>query len=85
MNRIRFWPPRHDDHSDVLIGAVGRPACVLANDGSTRIDREQTREERSIARVQGQMTASYYTYIDFDYLLRLDHYRLQDIQGPFGY
>ncbi len=35
---------RHDDHSGVLIGAVGErrpdwPARVLANDVSTRIDR----------------------------------------------
>ncbi len=44
VNRICLWPLRHDDHSGVLIGAGGaqrsdRPARVLANDVSTRIDR----------------------------------------------
>ncbi len=43
-NRIRLWPLRCDDHSDVLIGE-GRtrrsnwPARVWANDVSRRIDR----------------------------------------------
>ncbi len=60
--RIRIWPLRRDDHSGVLIGAGGRrrsdwPARVLANDISTRIDRESAHEERSIARVQGQVAA----------------------------
>ncbi len=44
VNGIRLWPLRRDDHSDVLIGAGGaqrsdRPARVLANDVSTKIDR----------------------------------------------
>ncbi len=44
MNRIRLWPLRRDDHSDVLIdpGETRRsdwPARVLANDVSTRINR----------------------------------------------
>ncbi len=57
VNRIRLWPLRRDDHSGVLIGAGGTqrtdwPARVLANDASTRIDREQ-----SIALVQGQVAA----------------------------
>ncbi len=57
MNRISLWPLRRDDHSGVLIGEGGMriydwPARVLANDVSTRIDREPAREERPIARVQ---------------------------------
>ncbi len=44
VKRIRIWPLGRDDHSGVLIGACGErrfdwPACVLANDVSTRIDR----------------------------------------------
>ncbi len=44
VNKIRLWPLRRDDHSGVLIGADGtrrsdRPARVLANEASTRIDR----------------------------------------------
>ncbi len=45
VNRIRLWPLRRDDHSDVLIGAGGIdwrsdwPARMLANDISTRIDQ----------------------------------------------
>ncbi len=44
VNRICLWPLRRDDHSGVLIGAGGTrrsdwPACVLANEVSTRIDR----------------------------------------------
>ncbi len=59
MNRIRLGPLRRVDHSGVLIGADGTrrsgwPARVLANDVSTRIDRQPACEERSIARVQGQ-------------------------------
>ncbi len=44
VNKIRLWSFRRDDHSGVLIGAGGTrrsgwPACVLANDVSTRTDR----------------------------------------------
>ncbi len=65
VNGIRLWPLRRDDHSGVLIGAGWTrrsdwPARVLANDVSTRIDRYSAREERSIARVQGQVAASCY-------------------------
>ncbi len=54
--RIRLWPLRRDDHSDVLTGAGGErrydwPPHVLANDVSTRIDRWPAREDRSIAHV----------------------------------
>ncbi len=64
--RIRLWPLTRDDHSGVLIGAGGGrrsdwPAHVLANDVSTRIDRWAAREERSIARVQGQVADSCYS------------------------
>ncbi len=57
-NRIRLWPLRRDDHSGILIGAGGTrrsdwPVRVLANDVSTRIDRQRTGEERLIARLQG--------------------------------
>ncbi len=43
--RIHLWSLRRDDHSGVLIGAGGTrrsdwPACALANDVSTRIDRQ---------------------------------------------
>ncbi len=63
VNRIRIWPLRRDYHPGILIGAVGRrrsdwPARVLANDVSTRIGRYPAREERSIARMQGQVVAS---------------------------
>ncbi len=65
VNRIHLWPLRRDDHSGVLIGAGGErrsdwPVRVLANDLNTRIDRQNVRKERSIARVQGQVAASYY-------------------------
>ncbi len=64
LNRIRLWPP--DKRSRVLIGAGGRrrsgwSARVLANDLSTRIDRQAAREERSIAHSQGQVAASCYS------------------------
>ncbi len=65
VNRIRLLPLRRVDHSGVLIGAgetwrSGWPSRVLANDVSTRIDRQPAREERSIARVQRQVVASCY-------------------------
>ncbi len=59
MNGIRLRPHRRDDQSGVLIGS-GRAwrsdwlARVLANDVS---------EERSIARVQGQVAAGCYVAI----------------------
>ncbi len=66
--RIRLWALRRDEHSGVLIGAGGRhhsdwPACVLAYDASTRIDRYLAREERSIAHVQGQVAVSCFKLI----------------------
>ncbi len=62
VNRVHLWPLRCDDLSGVLIGAGGArrsdwPARVLAYDVSMRIDRQPAREERSIARVQGQVAA----------------------------
>ncbi len=68
MYRIRLLPVRHDDSSGVLIGAGGErgsdwPARVLANNVSTRIDLKPAREERSIARVQGQVVARLRNYI----------------------
>ncbi len=68
VNRIRLGPLWRDDHSGVLIGeGMTRrsdcPARVLANGVSTRIDRFPTHEERSIARVHGQVAASCYTII----------------------
>ncbi len=65
VNRIRLRPPRRDEHSDVRIGAGGTrhsdwPARMLANNVSTRIGRQPALEERSIARVQGQVAASCY-------------------------
>ncbi len=62
VNRLRL---RRDDHSGVLIGAGGErrsdwPARVLANNLNTRIDRQFAREERSVARVKGQVAASFY-------------------------
>ncbi len=72
--RIRLWPLRRDYHSGVLIGAGGRrrsdwSARVLANDVSTRIDRQPAHEERSIARVQAQVAATdiYYPNKCFSY------------------
>ncbi len=61
--RIRLWPLRRDDNPGVLIGAGGErrsdwPVRVLANDVSMKIDREQAREERSIARVYAQVAAT---------------------------
>ncbi len=63
VNRIRLWQLRRDDHSGILIGAGGErrsdwAAHVLANDVSTRIDRQPAREERSIARVKAQVAAT---------------------------
>ncbi len=63
VNRFRLWPLRRDYHSGVLIGAVRRQRSdwsvrVLANDVSTRIDREPARKERSIARVYAQVAAT---------------------------
>ncbi len=56
VTRIRLWSLRLDDPSGVLIGAGGDrrsdwPAHVLANDVSTKLDREPAREDRSSARV----------------------------------
>ncbi len=66
VNKIRIWPLKRDDHSGILIGVGGTwrsdwPACVFANDVSTRIDRSSVCKERSIARVQGQVAAICYT------------------------
>ncbi len=71
VDRICLWPLRRDDHSGVLIGSGGTrrsywPARVLANDISTRIERWPSREERSIARVQGQVAASHYKASQLD-------------------
>ncbi len=67
VNRIRIWPLRRNEHSGVLIGAGGtrRSDCgarVLANELSTRIGRWLKRDERSIARVKGQVAASCYGF-----------------------
>ncbi len=64
--RIRLWSLRPHDHSGVLIGAGGTwlsdwSARVLAKDVNTRIDRYSACEERSIARVHGQVVASCYS------------------------
>ncbi len=80
---IRLWPLSRDDHSGVLIGALGTrrtdwPARVLANDVSTRIDRWPTREERSIARVQGHGAASCYT------LLKMTNSRISELNIDRG-
>ncbi len=61
--RIRLRALRRDYHSGVLIGAGVRrrsdwSARVLANDVSTRIDREPARKGRSIARVYAQVAAT---------------------------
>ncbi len=66
VNRIRLWPLRRDDHSGALRGAGATrrsdwAVSVLANDISTRINRYPAREERSIARVQGQVVNSHYS------------------------
>ncbi len=71
VNRIRLWSLRRDDDSGVLIdlGWTRRsdwPACVLAIDATMRIDRYPVREERSIARAQGQVVASCYTFPHFN-------------------
>ncbi len=68
VNRIFLWPLRRDDHSGFLIGVGGTrrsdwTARLLANDVSARIDRQPARDERSIARVQGQVAASCYTFL----------------------
>ncbi len=43
-----------------LVMGSDLPARVLAHDVSIRIDQQPTREERSIAHVQGQVAASCY-------------------------
>ncbi len=73
MNKIRLWPLRRDYHSGVLIGAGGGrrsdwSARVLANDVSTRIDRQLAREERSIARVKAQVAATVLWQIEFRFI-----------------
>ncbi len=64
VSSIRLWPLRRDYHSGVLMGAGGTqhsdwPARVLANDISTRIDRQPAQRAIDCTCQLLQVTVSY--------------------------